>query len=94
MQHSRVLNCTNCTKASKASHIVVIFIRGLVCEEIIFPRGFCQCREILELKNDTSILRKIGSLANKTLTLIVLFLKTKIYFYRFNSGNKQINRNF
>ena len=47
-------------------------------------------RGILVLKIDTSILRKSSSFANKT----AVFVKTKIYFCRWNFANKQINRNF
>ena len=48
-------------------------------------------RGILELKNDTSILYKNGSFIYKTCcTLTGLFVKTKIYFCYYNSGNKQI----
>ena len=49
---------------------------------------------ILELKNDTSILSKNGSFANKRCCgLTALFIKTKIYFYHCNFANKQINKN-
>ena len=48
----------------------------------------------VELKNDTSILRKNGSFVNETCyALNALFVKTKIYFCHCNSGNKQININ-
>ena len=51
-------------------------------------------RGTLGLKNDTSILRKNGSYANKTCyALSALFVKTKIYFCHCNFGNKQINKN-
>ena len=57
-------------------------------------RFFPMYRGILELKNDTSILRKNGSFSNKTCCgLTALFLKTKIYFCRCNFVNKQINKN-
>ena len=55
---------------------------------------FSMYRGILELQNDTSILRENGSFANKTcFGLTALFVKTKIYLYRFNFANKQINKN-
>ena len=51
-------------------------------------------RGILELKNDTSTLRKNGSFANKICrALTALFVETKFYFCRRNFGNKQINTN-
>ena len=51
---------------------------------------FSMYRVILELKNDTSVLRKNGSFANKTYCgLTALFLKKKIYFCRCNFANKQ-----
>ena len=47
-------------------------------------------RGVLELKNDTSILCKNDSFANKTCcALTALFVKMKIYFSRCNFGNKQ-----
>ena len=47
-------------------------------------------RGIVELKNDTSIIRKNGSFVNKTCyALTALFVKTKMYFCHCNSGNKQ-----
>ena len=56
-------------------------------------RFFSMYRGILELENDTSILDKNNSFANKTCcALTALFIKTKIYFCRCNSGNKQINK--
>ena len=49
-------------------------------------------RGMLELKNDSGILHKNGSLSNKTCgDLTVLFLKMKIYFCRCNFVNKQVN---
>ena len=49
---------------------------------------------MLELKKKgSSFLRKNGSFANKTCCgLTALFIKTKIYFYRCNLANKQINK--
>ena len=45
---------------------------------------------ILELKSNTSILRKNGSFANKMCCgLNALFLRMEIYFCRCNFGNKQ-----
>ena len=60
-----------------------------------FSTGFFPMhRGILELKNDTSILRKNGSFSNKTCCgFTALFLKTKIYFSRCNFVNKQISKN-
>ena len=58
-------------------------------------RFFSLYRGILEPKNDTGILRKNGSFSNKTCCgLTALFLKTKIYFCRYNFVNKQINQKF
>ena len=55
---------------------------------------FPMYRGILELKNDTNILRKNGSFSNKTCCgLAALFLKTKIYFCRCNFVNKQTHKN-
>ena len=49
--------------------------------------------EILELKNDTSILRKSDLFANKTCCgLIALFVKRKVYYCRCNVTNKQITK--
>ena len=55
--------------------------------------GFCSMyRGILELKNDTSILRKNDSFVNETCSgLITLSVKKKIYFSRCNFANKQID---
>ena len=51
-------------------------------------------RGTLELKSDNSILRKNSSFSNKACCgLTALFLKTKIYFWRYNFVNKQINEN-
>ena len=51
---------------------------------------FPMYRGILELKNDTVILRKHGSFANKMCCgLTALFVKTKSYFSRCNIANKQ-----
>ena len=60
-----------------------------------FSTGFFPMyRGILELKNDTNILRKNGSFSNKTCCgLAALFLKTKIYFCRCNFVNKQTHKN-
>ena len=60
-----------------------------------FSTGFFPMyRGILELKSDNSILRKNSSFSNKTCCgLTALFLKTKIYFWRYNFVNKQINEN-
>ena len=58
-------------------------------------RFFSLYRGILELKNDTGILRKNGSFSNKTCCgLTALILKTKIYFCHYNFVNKQINQKF
>ena len=52
-------------------------------------------RGILELKNNTSILRGNGSFTNKMYGgLTALFVKTKIYFCRCNFGNNEINKKF
>ena len=61
----------------------------------IFSKGlFSMYRGILELKNNASILLKIGTLANKTCcALTALSVKTKIYFCCCKSGNKQISKN-
>ena len=59
-----------------------------------FKRLFSMYRGIFELKNDISIFCKNGSFANKTCCgLTVLFIKTKINFFRYNFTNKQINKN-
>ena len=51
---------------------------------------FSVYREILELKDDTSILRKNGSLAITTCcALTAVFVKRKIYFCHCNFGNKK-----
>ena len=59
-------------------------------------RFFTMYRGILELKNNTRILRKKNdSFANRTICgLTALFVKIKIYFCRCNFVNKQINKNF
>ena len=67
-------------------------------------RFFSMYRGILELKNDIlwnfygifyDILSKNGSFTNKTcFGVIALFVRTKIYFYRCNFTDKQINKNF
>ena len=50
-------------------------------------------RKILELRNDTSILRKNYLFQNKICcALSALVIKTKIYFCRCNFGNKQITK--
>ena len=50
-------------------------------------------REILELQNDTTILRKNGSFGNKAcFSLTALFVKTKIYFYRCKFAQIQIQK--
>ena len=56
-----------------------------------FSKGFFSLYSgILELKNDTSILRKNGSFANKRCCgLAALFVKAKIYFCHCNFTNKQ-----
>ena len=51
---------------------------------------FSMYRGILELKNDTRILRKNESFPNKT--CCVLTVKTSIYFCRYNFANKQIKK--
>ena len=60
-----------------------------------FSTGFFSMyRGVLELKNDTGISRKNGSFTNKMCcSLSALFVETKIYFFRCNFGNKQINKN-
>ena len=51
-------------------------------------------RGILEVKYKTNTLCKNDSFADKTCCfLIALFIKTKIYFFCSNFGNKQINKN-
>ena len=58
------------------------------------PRFFSMYRGVIKLKNDTSILPKNGSFAKKTCcSLIVLFVKTKIYFFCCNNfANKQMSK--
>ena len=52
-------------------------------------------KEILELKNCTSILSKNGSFANKTCcTFNALFLKTEFYFCRCDFRDKEIKQKF
>ena len=56
--------------------------------------SFPMYRGILELKNDTKVLRKNNSFSNKTCcNLTALFLKLKVYFCHCNFVNKQINKN-
>ena len=51
-------------------------------------------RGILEVKYKTNTLCKNDSFADKTCCfLIALFIKTKIYFFCSNFGNKQISKN-
>ena len=61
-----------------------------------FSTGFFSMyRGILELKNDTSILRKNGSFANKMrYSLSAVFVKIKMYFCFCNFANKQMNKNY
>ena len=51
-------------------------------------------RGILELKSDTRILQTDALFRNKTCYFLsALFAKAKIYFCRYNFGNKQLNKN-
>ena len=51
-------------------------------------------RGVLELKNDTRILRENGSFTNKACCgLTALFVKREICLSRCNFANKQINKN-
>ena len=69
-----------------------VYVSSSISKTLLnFPTGFFPMyREILELKNDTSILHKNGSFSNKTCCgFTALFLKTKIYFCCCNFASKQ-----
>ena len=68
-----------------------VYILSSISRALHFSTGFFSMyRGILELKNDSRILRKNSSFKNETcFGLTALFVKTKIYFYRCNFANKQ-----